>query len=65
MDIIIKIAILILFSSNLLFSLIIAIYALFDRIKQEQYLVSFTALMTIIFIVTFLIQFIKAVFRHG
>jgi hypothetical protein len=65
MDIIIKIAILILFFFFFLFTLIIAIYALFDHIRQGNYIISFLAVMTIIFIVTFLIQFIKVVFKYG
>jgi hypothetical protein len=56
MEIVMRIAILILFSSNFLFMLSLAVYVFFDKLGQKQYLVSFSALMTIVFIVTLLIQ---------
>jgi hypothetical protein len=56
MDTIIKMAVLILISSNLLFTISIAIYTFFEKLGQRQYIISFSAFMTIVFIVTLLVQ---------
>ena len=59
MDILIKIAVYIFISSNLLFTFLTAVYTFIIKIEQGQYIVSFFAFMTIVFIINLLVQLIK------
>jgi hypothetical protein len=59
METMLKLAVIILVLSNLLFTISLALYAMLFHFKQGQYLVPITAFMTIVFIILLLINLIK------